>query len=86
MLIMVPWGYAHWEEYHDGTMLYGNGVWGITEALYALIILHFVTCWVCKLLSKPPSIAWPRLVLLKCQRTFICFSFPVTACLLCSSG
>ena len=43
MFIMVPWGFAHWEEYHDGTMLYGNGVWGITEANYALVILHFIT-------------------------------------------
>ncbi|KAK9792253.1 hypothetical protein WJX73_008786 [Symbiochloris irregularis] len=44
MFIMVPWGFAHWEEYHDGTMLYGNGVWGITEANYALVILHYITC------------------------------------------
>ena len=44
MAIMVPWGYAHWEEYHDGTMLYGNGYWGITEANYALVLLHYITC------------------------------------------
>lgn len=44
MAIMIPWGFAHWEEYHDGTMLYGNGVWGITEANYALVILHYITC------------------------------------------
>lgn len=43
MAIMVPWGFAHWEEYHDGTMLYGNGYWGITEANYALVVLHYIT-------------------------------------------
>ena len=43
MIIMTPWALAHWEEYHNGTMLYGNGVWGLTEANYALVILHFVT-------------------------------------------
>ena len=46
MIIMTPWALAHWEEYHCGTMLYGNGYWGLTEANYALVILHFVTAWV----------------------------------------
>ena len=46
MLIMIPWALAHWEEYHNGTMLYGNGVWGLTEANYALCILHFITAGV----------------------------------------
>ena len=46
MLIMTPWALAHWEEYHCGTMLYGNGYWGLTEANYALVILHWVTAWV----------------------------------------
>ena len=43
MLIMTPWALAHWEEYHNGTMLYGNGFWGLTEANYALVIVHMIT-------------------------------------------
>nr|QZD35611.1 CDP-ethanolamine:1, 2-diacylglycerol ethanolaminephosphotransferase [Lobosphaera incisa]QZD35612.1 CDP-ethanolamine:1, 2-diacylglycerol ethanolaminephosphotransferase [Lobosphaera incisa] len=43
MAILVPWILAHWEEYHTGNMLYGNGYWGLTEANYALVILHFAT-------------------------------------------
>jgi ethanolaminephosphotransferase len=41
--VFTPWQLAHWEEYHTGVMLYGNGYWGITEALYLLISLHWVT-------------------------------------------
>ena len=46
MIIMTPWALAHWEEYHCGTMLYGNGYWGLTEANYALVVLHLITAWV----------------------------------------
>lgn len=35
-----PWLMAHWEEYHTGVMLYGNGWWGVTEANYILVCLH----------------------------------------------
>ena len=34
---------AHWEEYHTGVMSYGNGLWGVTEANYAVVALHFYT-------------------------------------------
>jgi hypothetical protein len=34
---------AHWEEYHTGQMIYGNGAWGVTEANYALVATHLVT-------------------------------------------
>ena len=37
-----PWLMAHWEEYHSGVMLYGNGWWGVTEANYTLVALHFI--------------------------------------------
>ncbi|KAK9829687.1 hypothetical protein WJX72_007350 [[Myrmecia] bisecta] len=43
MAILVPWILAHWEEYHTGNMLYGNGYWGLTEANYALVFVHFAT-------------------------------------------
>ena len=43
MTIMGPWLLAHWEEYHSGIMLYGNGYWGVTEANYLMIALHFFT-------------------------------------------
>ncbi|CAL5221609.1 g3829 [Coccomyxa viridis] len=43
MTIMGPWMLAHWEEYHSGIMLYGNGYWGVTEANYLMIALHFFT-------------------------------------------
>lgn len=41
--IMVPWMMAHWEEYHTGIMVYGNGWFGILEANYALVIIHLIT-------------------------------------------
>ena len=40
---MVPWLLAHWEEYHSGIMLYGNGYWGVTEANYVMVALHLFT-------------------------------------------
>lgn len=43
MSIMVPWMLAHWEEYHSGIMLYGNGYWGVTEANYLMVLLHLFT-------------------------------------------
>ena len=57
MMIMAPWALAHWEEYHCGTMLYGNGVWGLTEANYALCLLHFITAAV-----RPSQRRWSVLV------------------------
>lgn len=35
-----PWLLAHWEEYHTGIMVYGNGYFGVTEANYAVVLLH----------------------------------------------
>jgi ethanolaminephosphotransferase len=43
MYVYVPWWLAHWEEYHSGLMLYGNGLWGVTEANYAVVLLHYYT-------------------------------------------
>lgn len=43
MAIMGPWVLAHWEEYHSGIMLYGNEYWGVTEANYLMVLLHFFT-------------------------------------------
>ena len=34
---MLPWILAHWEEYHTGVLLYGNGWFGVMEANYALV-------------------------------------------------
>ncbi|GMH39591.1 hypothetical protein BSKO_07489 [Bryopsis sp. KO-2023] len=41
--IMLPWALAQWEEYHTGHMLYGNGYWGVLEALYGTTFFHIVT-------------------------------------------
>lgn len=27
--VMLPWILAHWEEYHTGELLYGDGVIGV---------------------------------------------------------
>lgn len=43
LYVFVPWWLAHWEEYHTGVMLYGNGMWGVTEANYAVVLLHWYT-------------------------------------------
>lgn len=42
--VMVPWIMAHWEEYHTGTMVYGNGYMGVTEANYSVVMMHLITC------------------------------------------
>lgn len=41
--VMAPWILAHWEEYHTGVMVYGNGLWGVTEANYCVVLLHYIT-------------------------------------------
>lgn len=46
MYVCVPWWMAHWEEYHTGVMSYGNGLWGVTEANYAVVGLHMYTYFV----------------------------------------
>ena len=39
---MLPWILAHWEEYHTGILLYGNGWFGVMEANYALAVVHLL--------------------------------------------
>lgn len=43
MLVVVPWMLAHWEEYHTGMMLYGNGWFGVLEGNYSLMSISFVS-------------------------------------------
>jgi ethanolaminephosphotransferase len=43
MAVMVPFLLAHWEEYHTGVMLYGNSYYGVTEANYTLVLVHFAS-------------------------------------------
>lgn len=43
LYVYVPWWMAHWEEYHTGVMVYGAGFWGVTEANYAVAMVHFYT-------------------------------------------
>ena len=57
MAIMGPWLAAHWEEYHTGVMLYGNGYWGVTEANYLMVAVHLFTAAV-----GPGARSEPRLV------------------------
>ena len=65
MAIMGPWLAAHWEEYHTGVMLYGNGYWGVTEANYLMVAVHLFTAAVgpgarsaacCPVRAKTPDI------------------------------
>ncbi len=57
MAIMGPWAAAHWEEYHTGVMLYGNGYWGVTEANYLMVAVHLFTAAV-----GPGARSGPQLV------------------------
>lgn len=43
LYVFIPWLLAHWEEYHTGIMVYGNGTWGVTEANYAVVLLHLTS-------------------------------------------
>jgi len=43
LYVFIPWWLAHWEEYHTGVMVYGSGMWGVTEALYAVFCIHIYT-------------------------------------------
>jgi ethanolaminephosphotransferase len=43
LYVFIPWILAHWEEYHTGMMVYGNGTWGVTEANYAVVLLHLTS-------------------------------------------
>lgn len=43
LYVFVPWWMAHWEEYHTGIMVYGSGLWGVTEANYAVTLVHLYT-------------------------------------------
>lgn len=43
LYVFIPWWMAHWEEYHTGVMIYGNGAWGVTEANYAVVAVHLYT-------------------------------------------
>ncbi len=61
MAIMGPWLAAHWEEYHTGVMLYGNGYWGVTEANYVMVAVHLFTA-----AAGPGARA-----LLRCQRAAV---------------
>jgi ethanolaminephosphotransferase len=40
---MIPWMLAHWEEYHTGVMLYGNGSFGVLEANYSIAAIHILS-------------------------------------------
>jgi len=40
---MAPWIFAQLEEYHTGHMTYGNGYWGVLEALYSTAAACFFT-------------------------------------------
>ena len=33
----------YWVSALAGLMLYGNGYWGVTEANYALVLIHFIS-------------------------------------------
>lgn len=38
----LTWVLGHWEEYHSGCMLYGNGWFGIMEANYSNCLIHLL--------------------------------------------
>lgn len=43
MYVFTPFWLAHWEEYHTGVMVYGTGNWGVTEANYTVVGVHYIT-------------------------------------------
>lgn len=54
LAIMCPWMLAQLEEYHTGVMLYGNGYWGVMEALYSTALFHLATAVVGNTYYKLP--------------------------------
>lgn len=42
-LMFVTWMLAHWEEYHTGFLMYGNGLCGVLEGNYALAIMSIIS-------------------------------------------
>ncbi|KAG2422683.1 hypothetical protein HXX76_015847 [Chlamydomonas incerta] len=43
MSVYLPWWVSHWEEYHTGVLMYGDGNFGILEANYVLALVTFIT-------------------------------------------
>nr|BAU37047.1 ethanolaminephosphotransferase [Chlamydomonas sphaeroides] len=43
MSVYLPWIVSHWEEYHTGILMYGDGWFGILEANYVLAGITVVT-------------------------------------------
>ncbi|GIL51970.1 hypothetical protein Vafri_7936 [Volvox africanus] len=41
--VYLPWMVSHWEEYHTGVLMYGDGHFGILEANYVLAAVTFVS-------------------------------------------
>lgn len=41
--VYLPWWVSHWEEYHTGVLMYGDGNFGILEANYVLALVTFIT-------------------------------------------
>nr|BAU37044.1 ethanolaminephosphotransferase [Chlamydomonas asymmetrica] len=41
--VKLPWLVSHYEEYHTGVLMYGDGFFGILEANYTLAIIMLIT-------------------------------------------
>ncbi|GLC46650.1 hypothetical protein PLESTB_001550600 [Pleodorina starrii] len=61
--VYLPWMVSHWEEYHTGILMYGDGNFGILEANYVLAAVTFVSgifgpgIWDYRVVQLVPS--WP---------------------------
>ncbi|GFR42927.1 hypothetical protein Agub_g3824 [Astrephomene gubernaculifera] len=66
--VYLPWLMSHYEEYHTGILMYGDGRFGILEANYMLAAVDFVSgiagprIWDLPLTSVVPSWPFPSMV------------------------
>lgn len=41
--VNLPWLSSHWEEYHTGVLMYGDGYFGVLEANYILALISLIS-------------------------------------------
>lgn len=80
MSVDLPWLISHWEEYHTGVLMYGDGFFGIMEANYTLAAANFVTglfgpgLWETPMQRLIPAWPWPDMSV---KHVFVMFAMGV---------
>ncbi|KAG2485052.1 hypothetical protein HYH03_016150 [Edaphochlamys debaryana] len=78
--VYLPWLISHWEEYHTGILMYGDGWFGILEANYVLAIITFISgtfgvgVYETPMQSLVPWWPWPMSV----KHAFIIFAMGIS--------